>query len=163
MNNRAIKSRHVLLIVLLLSMPVWQVAAFGESGAAPGAETADFAKKRISTLHRSAESFRELAGQPIPSTLSDSERKNAERHAKWLNDCRRRLDELANRWQLSLDQAEKSRVVSKKQIQEMNQSFNLQYLGLQQQMQDESRRFTLVSNIMKTKHDTARNSINNLR
>ncbi len=46
---------------------------------------------------------------------------------------------------------------------EMNQSFNMQYLGLQQQMQDESRRFTMLSNIMKTKHDTAKNSISNLR
>ena len=45
----------------------------------------------------------------------------------------------------------------------MNQSFNMQYLGLQQQMQDESRQFTLLSNIMKTKHDTAKNSISNLR
>jgi len=50
-----------------------------------------------------------------------------------------------------------------KQLLDMNQSFNLQYLGLQQVMQDESRRFTLVSNIMKTKHDTAKNSISNLR
>jgi hypothetical protein len=46
---------------------------------------------------------------------------------------------------------------------EMGQSFNLQYLGLQQQMQDENRRFTLISNIMKNKHDTAKNSISNVR
>lgn len=48
-------------------------------------------------------------------------------------------------------------------MQEMNQSFNMQYLQLQQNMQDESRRFTLISNIMKTKHDTAKNSISNVR
>ena len=48
-------------------------------------------------------------------------------------------------------------------MQEMNMSFNMQYLGLQQKMQDESRRFTLLSNIMKTKHDTAKNSISNIR
>ncbi len=45
----------------------------------------------------------------------------------------------------------------------MNQSFNLQYLQLQQQMQNENRQFTLVSNIMKTKHDTTKNSIGNIR
>jgi hypothetical protein len=50
-----------------------------------------------------------------------------------------------------------------KQLQELNQSFNMQYLKLQQKMQDESRRFTLLSNIMKTKHDTAKNSISNVR
>lgn len=49
------------------------------------------------------------------------------------------------------------------QLQEMNQSFNLQYLALQENMQNESRRFSLLSNIMKTKHDTAKNSIGNLR
>ena len=49
------------------------------------------------------------------------------------------------------------------EMQEMSQSFNLQYLSLQQNMQDENRRFTLVSNIMKTKHDTAKNAINNVR
>jgi hypothetical protein len=44
-----------------------------------------------------------------------------------------------------------------------NMSFNMQYLMLQQSMQDENRRFTLLSNIMKTKHDTAENSISNVR
>lgn len=48
-------------------------------------------------------------------------------------------------------------------MQEMNQSFNLQYLQLQQDMQQENRQFTLVSNIMKVKHDTAKAAINNVR
>jgi len=50
-----------------------------------------------------------------------------------------------------------------RKMEEMSQSFNLQYLQLQQQMQDEDRRFTLVGNIMKNKHDTAKNAINNIR
>jgi hypothetical protein len=50
-----------------------------------------------------------------------------------------------------------------RRLQEMNQSFNIQYLMLQQDMQTENRQFTLVSNIMKTKHDTAKNAINNVR
>jgi hypothetical protein len=48
-------------------------------------------------------------------------------------------------------------------MQEMSQNFNLQYLDLQQDMQNENRQFTLVSNIMKTKHDTAKSAINNIR
>lgn len=48
-------------------------------------------------------------------------------------------------------------------LQEMQMSFNMQYLQLQEQMQNESRRFSLLSNIMKTKHDTVRNSISNVR
>jgi len=50
-----------------------------------------------------------------------------------------------------------------KSMQEMSQSFNLQYLQLQQDMQQENRQFTLVSNIMKTKHDAVENAINNIR
>jgi len=48
-------------------------------------------------------------------------------------------------------------------MDDMSQSFNQQYLDLQKQMQDENRQFTMVSNIMKTKHDTAEKSINNIR
>ncbi|MBI3178887.1 MAG: hypothetical protein HYZ27_04460 [Deltaproteobacteria bacterium] len=42
-------------------------------------------------------------------------------------------------------------------------SLNMQYLVLQQQMQQENRQFTTLSNVMKTKHDTAKNAINNVR
>ncbi|HEY7680004.1 MAG TPA: hypothetical protein VIC04_05745 [Terriglobia bacterium] len=42
-------------------------------------------------------------------------------------------------------------------------SYNLQYLQLQTAMQNENRQFTMVSNIMKTKHDTVKNSISNIR
>lgn len=48
-------------------------------------------------------------------------------------------------------------------LKKMNTSFNLQYLSLQSQMQERNRRFTLISNIMKTKHDTAKNAIQNIR
>lgn len=48
-------------------------------------------------------------------------------------------------------------------MQETQMSFNLQYLQLQNQMQDENRMYTAVSNILKTKHDTVKNSIQNIR
>jgi uncharacterized protein YcgI (DUF1989 family) len=50
-----------------------------------------------------------------------------------------------------------------KQMQETQMSFNLQYLQLQSQMQHENRSYTAVSNIMKTKHDAAKNALNNVR
>lgn len=50
-----------------------------------------------------------------------------------------------------------------KQMQETQMSFNLQYLQLQSQMQSENRSYTAVSNIMRTKHDVVKNSINNVR
>ena len=49
-----------------------------------------------------------------------------------------------------------------KDMQETQMSFNLQYLQLKS-MQNENRSYTAVSNIMKTKHDTVKNSISNIR
>jgi len=49
------------------------------------------------------------------------------------------------------------------QMQETQMSFNLQYLQLQEQMQNDNRQFTAVSNILKTKHDTAKNIITNIK
>jgi cytochrome c-type biogenesis protein CcmH/NrfG len=43
------------------------------------------------------------------------------------------------------------------------QSFNEQYIKLQSQMQAEHRAYSAVTNIMKTKHDTVKNSISNVR
>lgn len=46
---------------------------------------------------------------------------------------------------------------------EFQASFNLQYLQLQEKIQQDTRQFNLVSNIMKTKHDAAKNALNNVR
>lgn len=39
----------------------------------------------------------------------------------------------------------------------------MQLIALQQQIQDENRRFTTLSNVMKARHETAKNAIGNLR
>jgi hypothetical protein len=62
-----------------------------------------------------------------------------------------------------LSNIEAQLVQATQQMQEMQMSFNLQYLMLQENMQEEERQFTLLSNIMKTKYDTAKNSIANIR
>ena len=46
---------------------------------------------------------------------------------------------------------------------ERQMAFNQQYLELRRQMERENRSYTAVSNIMKTKHDTVKNSISNIR
>jgi hypothetical protein len=47
-------------------------------------------------------------------------------------------------------------------IQQEAQTFNLQYLQLQEAMQRESREFTAVTNVMKVRHDSAKAAINNV-
>lgn len=54
-------------------------------------------------------------------------------------------------------------LVATKKMQETQMLFNLQYLQLQSQMQHENLSYTAISNIMKTKHDTVKNSISNVR
>ena len=48
-------------------------------------------------------------------------------------------------------------------MQEMQMGFNSQFLMLQNKISHENRQFSMISNIMKNKHDTAKNSINNIR
>ena len=64
---------------------------------------------------------------------------------------------------LSADERNAMLLCATKQMQETQMSFNLQYLQLQSQMQHENRSYTAISNIMKTKHDTVKNSISNIR
>jgi hypothetical protein len=47
-------------------------------------------------------------------------------------------------------------------LQQEAQTFNLQYLQLQESMQRESREFQAISNVMKVKHDSAKAAINNI-
>ena len=47
-------------------------------------------------------------------------------------------------------------------LQQEAQSFNLQYLQLQENMQRDSREFQALSNVMKVKHDSAKAAINNI-
>jgi hypothetical protein len=49
------------------------------------------------------------------------------------------------------------------QMQETQMSFNLQYLMLQENMQNDSRQFTCLSNLMKTKFNTMKGVLANIR
>jgi len=48
-------------------------------------------------------------------------------------------------------------------LQQQSQSFNLQYLQLQEDTQRESRTFAALSNVMKVKHESAQGAIQNIR
>jgi hypothetical protein len=48
------------------------------------------------------------------------------------------------------------------EMQKQNQAFNLQYMQLQNELQEDNRRFSTMSNLMKVRHDTAKAAINNM-
>jgi hypothetical protein len=155
---------NLILISLLAIIPVIDGRTFGQDRQM---ETPEFARQRIERLRQTAKTLQELANQPLPVNLPASEQNESNRHSLWLKNSSQRLYDLASRWQADLNKVVRTKTGELKTItntmREMNMSFNLQYLMLQNKISHECRQFALVSNIMKNKHDTARNSINNIR
>jgi hypothetical protein len=50
-----------------------------------------------------------------------------------------------------------------KSLQEQSRDMNLEMLALQEQCQQENRRFSTLSNVLKARHDTAKAAISNIR
>lgn len=48
-------------------------------------------------------------------------------------------------------------------LQRESQAFNLQLLALQEEIQQENRRFSTVTNVLRARHDTAKAAISNIR
>ncbi len=117
-------------------------------------------RKRIAILRNASRTLAAWAAEPTPIGLEGREAKQFAEYSNWLKLSSEQIDAL-------IEKTEESRASnqmrSTKEMQEMNQSFNLQYLGLQQKMQADNRKFTLMSNIMKKKHEKAREVINNVR
>ena len=108
-------------------------------------------RQRVATLRATAAEFRRVAAS-IPKDAPAGEAAQAKAYADWLGVEARKMDALA-------DQGDSALLGTR----EHQMSFNLQYLQLQSQMQHENRSYTAISNIMKTKHDTVKNSISNVR
>ncbi len=76
---------------------------------------------------------------------------------KKLDAFERRLDEI------DVAPTPRDLAAATKESQQLTQGFSLRYLNLQQNMQQENRQYTMVSNVMKVRHDTAKAAINNIR
>ena len=129
-------------------------------------------KKRVRVLRKTSQTLLKLSKEPIPTSIPSNLQNDAQKYNQWLKTSSGSLNALADTGDSLLEQVEQlaaggsesaQLMLATKEMQEMNQSFNLQYLALQQKMQADNRQFTLLSNIMKTKHDTAKNAINNVR
>jgi hypothetical protein len=147
------------------------VCGFVLAAANAPAEEAIDADARIAQIRESSRTLALLAAEPLPAFESADERQAAEAWRTFVWRAANDLDALATEWESArlTDRSgttaagDPQQLNATRQMQEMNASFNLQYLSLQQKLQDESRRFRLLSNIMKTKHDTAKNAINTSR
>ena len=114
--------------------------------------------KRVKILRETRQVLHKLSKKPSPKKITPREQSELKRYNKWLSGACEELAKLSNQGEKLLKQTQAT-----KSVLAMQQSFNLQYLQLQQKMQGENRQFTLMSNIMKVKHDTAKSAINNVR
>jgi hypothetical protein len=141
----------------------------------PGSRTVPAAciLHRVGTLRDVRTLFLKIAREGVPPGLPRSETPDAKRWLAWLESSAGKLETLAALGERSVGGAtgraggggasQDQLLAATQQMQDMQMSFNLQYLQLQSQMQAENRAYTAVSNIMKTKHDTVKNSISNIR
>jgi hypothetical protein len=107
-------------------------------------------RDRIAALKAQSKALTAAYRMKPSATLTAEDKAKVQEYDRWLRKQSDKTRELAERGVASTTKA-------------MQESFNLQYLALQSQMQRENRQYTAISNIMKTKHDTAKNSISNVR
>lgn len=112
---------------------------------------------RLRILKETRKTLHKLSKQSAPRGSSTLEKAEMKRYDSWLSISCKELENLTKHGEKLLKLREGPGAA------EMQESFNLQYLQLQQNMQQQNRQFTLVSNIMKVKHDTAKAAINNIR
>jgi hypothetical protein len=113
---------------------------------------------RIKTIRKTKQTLHKISRQSIPRGFSREEKSEAQKYNKWLSTVCAKLDKLSKQGESLL-----KRKIAGKKADTMLKSFNLQYLQLQSQMQKDHRQFTMMSNIMKVKHDTASGAIRNMR
>jgi hypothetical protein len=153
------RTAAIVLAGLALSLPAVAQTAKGAGTAAPAQGADDTGCKtpldqctrdRIAALKAQSKSFTAAYRMKPAASLTEDDKAKVQNFDRWL---RRQSD-------LTRELAERGTASTTKTMQ---LSFNQQYLTLQSQMQRESRQFTAISNIMKTKHDTAKNAIGNVR
>ena len=92
--------------------------------------------------------LKELVGKPGKRNLTAEERAAWQKHDQWLRSIIKRLEE----------QRKKHKDIMAKMV-----GLQAQFLSLQQKMQSESRRYQTISNVLTASHQSARDSIRNMR
>jgi hypothetical protein len=123
-------------------------------------------RERLAKLEAIASELHALAKDPMPKGLPAQDRKTWPGFIEFVSQSAEQLSASTREWTNTLDALETGladREDPEAAVEEATMSFNMQFLRLQSSMQHESRTFTMISNIMKTKHDTVKNSISNIR
>lgn len=146
--------KHLLSLAVFLLIP----AAFADEGPS-NLRPPQTRAEAIALMNDAANDFNSMQGSH--SRLMDLSDREAQLQAQANRAMQGSISLLQG--MISGGSSKAALLAATKQMQETQMSFNLQYLQLQSQMQNENRSYTAVSNIMKTKHDTVKNSISNIR
>ena len=124
MKNLARRCCSLFLLAFLISLSVSQTKAVGQRLPGDRMDRAEFAKVRINRLQQAARTLQERAVESLPENLTDDEKTEAAKYTRWLRDSSRKLNDLARRWQNTLNDVGmvQSVVLSQKQMWEMNMS-----------------------------------------
>lgn len=128
------------------------------------ADIAQHNARAIATARAAVSQMIGAAATPEEKALAEDDRQLVERAAALLS--RRAAAGQAAGTSVAVEQegvARQKPAGAGRQAQETDMSWNLQYRQLQAQMQHENRSYTAVSNILKSKHESVKNSIANLR
>jgi hypothetical protein len=128
--------------------PAETVAAPAETGCKQPLDACT--RDRIAGLKAQSKALTAAYRMKPPASLTAEEKDQLRNYDRWLRTQSDRTRELAERGTASTTTA-------------TQMAFHEQYQVLQKQMQNENRRYAAISNIMKTKHDTAKNAISNVR
>jgi cytochrome c556 len=93
------------------------------------------------------------ADQPMPRGLSAADQKSYAAQTEWLKSVRSRVEDLGV----------KAGIMATDRRQYDPIKFQKEVAALQKAVEAESRQFTMLSNVMKTRHDTAMNAIRNMK
>jgi hypothetical protein len=160
--------------LLVLAMTVVGVSLIASTAAADASaydSSLQGARDKVGALRGLGNTLQKASEEAPPPKLTADQIAEVKKYDAWLRTASERVVKLAASWEQKVEEIRAAcqkdpscnRIATAKALNETNMSFNLQYLQLQSQMQHENRSYTAVSNIMKTKHDTVKNSISNVR
>jgi len=132
-------------------------------------------RARQTGVRDAALALQNLSEQAMPSGLPPRDRVTWPKYVLFLRGSQAQLVKAVDAWKAKLDAFEKqlervdatadvNRLKSATQeLQQITAALDLHYLQLRNNLARENRQFTMMSNIMKVKHDTAKAAINNIR
>lgn len=122
----------------------------------------DLETRKTYAIPHVLEVMKTLADQPEPAGLDPGQRRVWIQHTEWLKSAHSRLEELALNAGVVEPREKASGMATGRRTYEPIR-FRRELGTLQKTLLEEARRFQTLSNAMKSRHDTAKNIIQNMK